>query len=110
VYTLNFGVPWLAPRWSGVASPGAAVPLLTGDGDLLMAMGSLATTAAAPAPNLAIAARDMTEVRALCLRLRTEPLLAVVRISPAELPRHLPPRDGAHLTERFRRTLGVAET
>jgi hypothetical protein len=33
----------------------------------------------------------------------------VIRISPAEMPRHLPPRDGAHLTGRFRRALGLSE-
>jgi len=54
-------------------------------------------------------ARDMNEVAALRPRLRTEPLFAVLRISPAEVPRHLPPRDGAYLTDRFRRALGVAE-
>ena len=63
------------------------VLVLTGDGDMLMGLGSLATIAAAGAPNLAI---------------------AVLRIAPEEQPRHLPPRDGAHLTDRFRRALGVA--
>ncbi len=129
-----------------LAQPGRRVLVLTGDGDILMGMGSLATIAAARAPNLAIAvldnaafgetgaqpshtalatdlaavaaacgwpdtaiARDMAEVRALRLRLRAERLFAVIRISPAELPRHLPPRDGAHLTDRFRHALGVAE-
>jgi thiamine pyrophosphate-dependent acetolactate synthase large subunit-like protein len=129
-----------------LAQPRRRVLVLTGDGDILMGMGSLATIAAAPAPNLAIAvldnaafgetgaqpshtalstdlaavaaacgwpvtatARDMAEVHALRLRLRTERLFAVIRISPVELPRHLPPRDGAHLTDRFRRALDVAE-
>jgi thiamine pyrophosphate-dependent acetolactate synthase large subunit-like protein len=129
-----------------LAQPRRRVLVLTGDGDILMGMGSLATIAAAPAPNLAIAvldnaafgetgaqpshtalttdlaavaaacgwpatvtARDMAAVGALRLRLRTERLFALVRISPAELPRHLPPRDGAHLADRFRRALGVTE-
>lgn len=49
----------------------------------------------------------MHEVEALRPRLRQEPLFAVVRISPDEKPRHLPPRDGAALAERFRCALGV---
>jgi hypothetical protein len=51
----------------------------------------------------------MEEVAALVPRLRRESLFAVLRIAPEEKPRHLPPRDGAHLADRFRRTLGVAE-
>jgi hypothetical protein len=33
----------------------------------------------------------------------------VIRISPEEKPRHLPPRDGAYVTERFRHALGIVE-
>ncbi|MSO91250.1 MAG: aldehyde dehydrogenase [Acetobacteraceae bacterium] len=51
----------------------------------------------------------MEEVRALTPRLRTEAMFAVVKISPAEVPRFLPPRDGAYLTSRFRAALGVRE-
>jgi thiamine pyrophosphate-dependent acetolactate synthase large subunit-like protein len=128
-----------------LAQPNRRVLVLTGDGEMLMGMGSLATIAAAQAPNLAIAvldntrygetggqrshtglttdlaavaascgwiatatARDMDEVAALVPRLRREALFAVIRISPEEAPRHLPPRDGAHLADRFRRALGVA--
>jgi thiamine pyrophosphate-dependent acetolactate synthase large subunit-like protein len=119
--------------------------VLTGDGEMLMGIGSLASIAAARAPNLAIAvldnarygetgsqlshtglttdlaavaaacgwestvtARDMAEVEALRPRLRQEAMFAVIRISAEEKPRHLPPRDGAHLTDRFRRALHVA--
>ena len=129
-----------------LAQPARRVLVLTGDGDMLMGMGSLATIAAAQAPNLAIAVLDnaafgetgaqashtglgtdlaavaaacgwaatttansMDEVAALRPRLRREALFAVVGISPAEVPRHLPPRDGAYLADRFRRALGVAE-
>jgi thiamine pyrophosphate-dependent acetolactate synthase large subunit-like protein len=129
-----------------LAQPFRRVLVLTGDGDMLMGLGSLATIAAASAPNLAIAvldnaafgetgaqsshtglgtdlaavaaacgwmatatARSMDEVAALRPRLRRERLFAVIRISPAEVPRYLPPRDGAYLTDRFRRALGVAE-
>ena len=125
-----------------LAQPRRRVLVLTGDGEMLMGMGSLATIAATGAANLAIAvldnarygetgsqrshtalgtdlaavaagcgwsatttARDMTEVEALRERLRRERLFAVIRIAPDELPRHLPPRDGAHLADRFRRAL-----
>jgi len=54
-------------------------------------------------------ARSMTEVEALRDRLRHEPLFAVLRIAPEEQARHLPPRDGAHLADRLRRALGVAD-
>jgi thiamine pyrophosphate-dependent acetolactate synthase large subunit-like protein len=52
-------------------------------------------------------AHDMAAVDALRPRLRTEALFAVIRIAPTEVPRHLPPRDGAYLTQRFRAALGV---
>jgi thiamine pyrophosphate-dependent acetolactate synthase large subunit-like protein len=130
-----------------LAQPRRRVLVLTGDGDMLMGMGSLATVAAARAPNLAIAVLDnaafgetgaqsshtglgtdlaavaascgwhatatassMEDVAALRPRLRCEPLFAVIGISPAEVPRHLPPRDGAYLADRFRRALGLVET
>lgn len=129
-----------------LAQPRRHVLVLTGDGEMLMGMGALATIAVAKVPNLAVGvldnarfgetgaqrshtghttdlaavaaacgwgataiARDMDEVEALRPRLRSEPLFAVLKIAPAEVPRHLPPRDGAHLTDRFRRALGVAE-
>jgi thiamine pyrophosphate-dependent acetolactate synthase large subunit-like protein len=129
-----------------LAQPRRRVLVLTGDGDMLMGLGSLATIAASRAPNLAIAvldngafgetgaqashtglgtdlaavaaacgwgatatARSMPEVAALRPRLRSEPLFAVIRISPAEVPRHLPPRDGTHLADRFRRALGLPD-
>ena len=128
------------------AQPRRHVLVLTGDGEMLMGMGALATLAAARLPNLAVAvldnarfgetgaqrshtglgadlaavaaacgwgavatARDMDAVAALRPRLRAEALFAVLKISPAEVPRHLPPRDGAYLADRFRRALGVAE-
>jgi thiamine pyrophosphate-dependent acetolactate synthase large subunit-like protein len=128
-----------------LAQPSRRVLVLTGDGEMLMGMGSLATIAAANAPNLAIAvldnarygetgsqhshtglttdlaavaaacgwlatttARSMAEVETLRDRLRREHLFAVLRIAPDEPPRHLPPRDGGYLADRFRRTLGVA--
>ena len=129
-----------------LAQPRRRVLVLTGDGEMLMGLGSLATIAAAGAPNLAIAvldnarfgetgaqashtglttdlaavaaacgwaatatARSMPEVEALRPRLRSETVFAVIRISPEEKPRFLPPRDGAYLAGRFRRALGAAE-
>jgi thiamine pyrophosphate-dependent acetolactate synthase large subunit-like protein len=127
-----------------LAQPSRRVLVLTGDGEMLMGMGSLATIAAAAPANLAIAvldnarygetgsqrshtglttdlaaaaaacgwtatatARDMAEVEALAPRLRHEALFAVIRISAEEEARLLPPRDGAHLADRFRRALGI---
>jgi thiamine pyrophosphate-dependent acetolactate synthase large subunit-like protein len=129
-----------------LAQPTRRVLVITGDGEMLMGMGSLASIAAAEAPNLAIAvldnarfgetgsqhshtglttdleavaaacgwtatstARDMAAVEALRPRLRTEQLFAVIRINADEKPRFIPPRDGAYVTERFRRALGVTE-
>jgi thiamine pyrophosphate-dependent acetolactate synthase large subunit-like protein len=129
-----------------LAQPNRRVLVLTGDGDMLMGIGSLATIAVTGAPNLAIAVLDngrygetgaqlshtgqgtdlaavaagcgwrtvttaatMAEVEALRPRLRSGPLFAVIGISPVDHPRVLPPRDGAHLADRFRRALGVAE-
>ncbi|HEY5300846.1 MAG TPA: thiamine pyrophosphate-dependent enzyme [Acetobacteraceae bacterium] len=130
-----------------LAQPRRRVLVLTGDGEMLMGMGALATIAAAGVPNLAVAvldnarygetgaqhshtagatdlaavaaacgwaatttARDMDEVAALRPRLRAEALFAVIRIAPDEKPRHLPPRDGAYLADRFRRALGVVDS
>jgi thiamine pyrophosphate-dependent acetolactate synthase large subunit-like protein len=127
-----------------LAQPHRRVLVLTGDGEMLMGMGSLATIAATGAANLAIAVldngrygetgsqhshtglttdlaavaaacgwphtatvRDMDEVEVVSGRLRQERLFAVIRIAPDERPRHLPPRDGAYLTGRFRRALGI---
>jgi thiamine pyrophosphate-dependent acetolactate synthase large subunit-like protein len=130
-----------------LAQPDKRVLVVTGDGEMLMGMGSLASIAAAGAPNLSIAVLDnarygetgsqfshtghttdlaavaaacgwaqtitvrgMDEVEALRPRLRSESIFAVLRISAEEKPRFLPPRDGAYLTSRFRRALGVAES
>jgi thiamine pyrophosphate-dependent acetolactate synthase large subunit-like protein len=130
-----------------LAQPARRVLVVTGDGEMLMGLGSLATIAAAHPANLAIAVMDngrygetgaqtshtglgtdLAAVAAGCgwtatavvdepaglealrLRLRREPLFAVVRIAPEEPPRFLPPRDGALLTLRLRAALGVGET
>ncbi len=129
-----------------LAQPTRRVLVITGDGEMLMGMGSLASIAAARAPNLSVAvldnarfgetgsqqshtglttdleavaaacgwtstvtARDMVEVEALRPKLRNEAMFAVIRILPDEKPRFIPPRDGAFVTERFRRALGIIE-
>ena len=69
----------------------------------------LAAVAAACGWAATTTARSMDEVAALGPRLRSEPLFAVIQISADEEPRHLPPRDGAHLADRFRRALGVVD-
>ncbi len=127
-----------------LAQPSRRVLVLTGDGEMLMGMGSLATIAAAGAPNLAIAVldnarygetgsqrshtgltTDLAAVAAGCgwsatatarehgrrsRRCSAAAPRGAVRRDPhrgREEPRHLPPRDGAYLTDRFRRALGV---
>jgi thiamine pyrophosphate-dependent acetolactate synthase large subunit-like protein len=67
----------------------------------------LAAVAAACGWAATTTARDMDAVEALRPRLRSEALFAVIRIAPNEVPRHLPPRDGAYLTHRFRAALGL---
>ena len=54
-------------------------------------------------------ATTMEDVAALAPRLRQERLFAVIRIAATEVPRFLPPRDGALLTHRFRASLGLNE-
>ena len=130
-----------------LAQPSRHVLVVTGDGEMLMGMGSLATIAASGVQNLSIAvldnhrfgetgsqyshtgyttdlaavaaacgwrhtavARGMEEVEILRPRLRRENLFAVLRISAEEKPRHLPPRDGAVLTTRFRQALNISDS
>ena len=127
-----------------LAQPGVPVLVLTGDGEMLMGLGSLATIAAQGPPNLRIVVLDneqygetgqqpthtatstdlaavaracgiahtatvrrMDEVAALRERLHGETgtLFATVKVAQGELPRVLPPRDGAYLTGRLREAL-----
>ncbi len=67
----------------------------------------LAAVASACGWQTVIIARDMDAVGLLRTRLRQENMFAVLRIAADEKPRHLPPRDGAYLADRFRRALGV---
>ena len=149
-HPLNF------PLWGGMggaaaiglglalAQPQRRVLVLTGDGELLMGMGSLATIGAQRPRNLAVVVLDnerygetgmqashtafgvdLAAVAKACgfvsatmvtaigqvSRLRTDihradgPLFAQVKVAPDKLPLVLPPRDGAHLKDRFREAL-----
>ena len=149
-HALNF------PLWGGMggaaaiglglalAQPGRRVLVLTGDGELLMGMGSLATIGAQRPRNLSVVVLDnerygetgmqvshtafgvdLAAVAKACgfvsatmvttteqvRRLRADlhrtdgPLFAQVKVAPEKLPLVLPPRDGAHLKDRFREAL-----
>jgi len=148
--------PLTFPLWGGMggaamvglglalAQPARRVLVLTGDGEMLMGLGALATIGVARAANLAIvvldnerygetgmqqthtaAGVDLAAVAAACgfgeaatartmgeverLRERVHagagPLFAAVKVAPDRLPLVLPPRDGAHLKNRFREAL-----
>lgn len=127
-----------------LAQPQHRVLVLTGDGEMLMGIGSLATIAAQRPRNLRIVVldnerfgetgqqrthtamgtdlemvargcgientrtiRNAAELAALRQDIHSldDVLCAVVKISPEELPRVLPPRDGAYLTHRLREAL-----
>ncbi len=131
-----------------IAQPEHKVMVLTGDGEMLMGLGSLATIATQCPPNLRIVVMDnerfgetgqqpthtamgtdLAAVAAACgfqhtrtirQAVQLEPLrkdmhalenalFAVVKVSPEDLPRVLPPRDGAYLTHRLREALLGAE-
>ncbi len=149
-HPLNF------PLWGGMggaaaiglglalAQPQHRVLVLTGDGELLMGMGSLATIGAQRPRNLAVVVLDnerygetgmqashtafgvdLAAVAKACGfatatmvttieqvgRLRADfhradgPLFAQVKVAPDKFPLVLPPRDGAHLKDRFREAL-----
>jgi len=127
-----------------MAQPQRTVLVVTGDGEMLMGLGSLATIAAQDPSNLRIVvldnerygetgqqlthtamATDLAEVARGCgfqyahtIREASElaalredihtfqgVLFAVVKVSPEDLPRVLPPRDGSYLTHRMRLAL-----
>ncbi len=67
----------------------------------------LAAVAAACGWKTVLTCTTMEEVAALRMRLRHEVIFAVIRISPADVPRFLPPRDAAALSVRFRQALGI---
>jgi thiamine pyrophosphate-dependent acetolactate synthase large subunit-like protein len=127
-----------------LARPERKVLVLTGDGEILMGLGSLATIGVQQPPNLRIVVidnerygetgqqqthtaygvdlaataqgcgfahartiREAAELDTLRAEIHTlnSPLLAVVKVSPEEKPRVLPPRDGAYLAHRMREAL-----
>ena len=129
-----------------LAQPQRSVVVVTGDGEQLMGLTSLATVGVQRPPNLTIVVLDnghygetgmqpshtglgvdLVGVARSCgidtaLRI-TEPdgaarlaelvdaragtVFCCVAIDPDEPPRALPPRDGVHLKNRFRATLGL---
>ena len=127
-----------------LAQPTRNVLVLTGDGDMLMGMGSLATVALQKPKNLRVVVldneqygetghqtthtasvadlasiaqgcgidnaytiTDEAELANLRKNIHNQDGLhfAVLKISTAEVPRVLPPRDGTFLTQRFRTAL-----
>jgi thiamine pyrophosphate-dependent acetolactate synthase large subunit-like protein len=128
-----------------MAQPKRPIVVITGDGEMLMGIGALATISQKLPPNLTIAVLDnghygetgmqashtgrglnLAEVASACriprtrtvetlagiAALRKEMLardattFATIRISAADVPRVLPPRDGVAVKNRFRAALG----
>src|SRR5581483_6945064 len=131
-----------------LAQPQRQVMVLTGDGEMLMGLGSRATIAVQRPPNLRIVVldnerfgetgqqlthtamgadlaavargygfhyactiREEGELVTLRADIHTlqDVLFAAVKVSPEDLPRVLPPRDGSYLTHRMRAALVGAE-
>ena len=127
-----------------LAQPRRRVLVVTGDGEMLMGLGSLATIGAQRPGNLAVvvldnerygetgmqkthtaygvdlaaAARACAFIKTRIIRKSTEiasmrsdvyrgrgPLFFQVKVEPDSPPLALPPRDGAHLSRRFREAL-----
>jgi Thiamine pyrophosphate enzyme, C-terminal TPP binding domain len=109
-----------------LARPESNVAVITGDGEQLMGLGSLATigmqashtglgvdlVGVAKSCGFAFCERvsDMRGVEALRKRLHEPegPLFANVQIAANDPQRVLPPRDGVFLKNRFRESLGLA--
>jgi thiamine pyrophosphate-dependent acetolactate synthase large subunit-like protein len=149
-HPLNF------PLWGGMggavmiglglalAQPRRKVLVLTGDGEMLMGLGSLATVGVSQAKNLCVVVLDnevygetgmqsthtaygvdLASAAKACGFVRTSvvaeehdiaplraaihggvgPLFAQVKVDAKQMPLVLPPRDGAHLKNRFREAL-----
>jgi thiamine pyrophosphate-dependent acetolactate synthase large subunit-like protein len=116
-----------------LAQPRRRVLVITGDGEMLMGMGSLATIGVQRPENLAVvvidnerygetgmqathtaAGVDLEGVAAACglkicdwqaILQQAGPAFAVVKVAAEKIPLVLPPREGALLKARFRRAL-----
>jgi thiamine pyrophosphate-dependent acetolactate synthase large subunit-like protein len=127
-----------------MAQPQRRVLVITGDGEMLMGLGSLATIGVQRPPNLALVVIDnerygetgmqathtahgvdLASVAAACgikdsrlirdgkeienlrqaVHAGAGPVFAAVKVVDEKLPLVLPPHDGVHLKERFRRAL-----
>jgi thiamine pyrophosphate-dependent acetolactate synthase large subunit-like protein len=144
------------PLWGGMggaasiglglalAQPARRVLVITGDGEMLMGLGSLATIALQRPPNLAIVILDnerygetgmqpthtagptdlavvaagagipvcetihtaeMLQAALPLIRAGLGPLFYAIKVRAEDLPRPLPPKDGAYLKDRFRLAL-----
>ncbi|MGH7076585.1 MAG: thiamine pyrophosphate-dependent enzyme [Acetobacteraceae bacterium] len=69
----------------------------------------LAAAAAACGWQASVTVSRQDELQELRVRLRSEPLFAVVKIAATEPHRVLPARDGAFLQHRFRAALGIMQ-
>jgi len=127
-----------------MAQPQRRVMVITGDGDMLMGLGSLATIATKMPGNLTVVVLDnerygetgmqathtahgvdlaavatgcgLTQVSTIAddvaleaalpsLRRGNGPIFSVIKVRAENLPFVLPPKDGAHLKDRFRSSL-----
>jgi thiamine pyrophosphate-dependent acetolactate synthase large subunit-like protein len=120
-----------------LAQPQRRVLVITGDGEMLMGLGSLATIGVQQPPNLGIVVIDnerygetgmqathtavgvdLAAVAKACglrvcawesVREQPGPAFAVAKVAAEKIPLVLPPREGALLKARFRRALLGAE-
>jgi hypothetical protein len=109
-----------------IAQPRRRVLVVTGDGEMLMGLGSLATIAVRKPPNLSILVQDnehygetgMQETHTMLVtapeqtsELRAAihqgdgPLFALAKVEAGTLPLVLPPREGAFLQARMREAI-----
>ena len=102
------------------AQPRRRVLVITGDGDMTMALGTLAAIAGARPRHLDLAGvaekcgfadtrtvRDQAGLEAALpiIHHAPGPIAVIVKVKAEDLPRVLPPRDGAYLKDRFRTAL-----
>jgi thiamine pyrophosphate-dependent acetolactate synthase large subunit-like protein len=139
--------PLTFPLWGGMggaamiglglalAQPTRNVLVITGDGEMLMGLGSLATVGVTQPKNLSVVVLDnevygetgqqkthtaygvdLAATARACGFVATSvihagagPMFAQVKVSSEQMPLVLPPRDGAQLKNRFREALLGAE-